>query len=158
MRKILFVCSGNTCRSPMARGLAEMKMGEKWSGEVSFDSAGTMALDGGRASKLAVDVMSDIGIDLGDHRSKRLTRDLADSADIIMAMDSNHLESILTIDSGYASKIILPVDLDSDREVSGVEDPLGKERDVYVRVRDELDNLTDRLEDYLAESMEADNY
>jgi protein-tyrosine-phosphatase len=95
MRHILFVCTANQCRSPMAASLFNrqiMQLGESDRWHVA--SAGTWAEDQRPATLLARTTMAEQGIDLGGHRSRLLDGDLVRSVDVILVMTRHHLEAI----------------------------------------------------------------
>ena len=120
--KILFVCTGNTCRSSMAealmRRLAESRLptafgpaGEERSPDsraaavqIEVRSAGTGARDGDPASGHAIEVMRERGIDLRSHRARRLTQDLVDWADVVLTMTASHKNHVLRMFAGAAGK------------------------------------------------------
>lgn len=85
MLKILFVCTGNTCRSPMAAALLAKAAAESGL-RLEVGSAGTDAIEGCRAASPALDAMRDYGVDLGAHRSRRLNEALVADADLILTM------------------------------------------------------------------------
>jgi protein-tyrosine phosphatase len=93
---ILFVCTGNTCRSPMAEAICRKFLSERMGclpdeledRGVMVMSAGVAAMSGGRASPQAVEVMSRIGMDLSLHETQPLTEPLARYADVILTMTS----------------------------------------------------------------------
>jgi protein-tyrosine-phosphatase len=88
--RLLFVCTGNLCRSPMAEGISrEMAAAKGLSIEVQ--SAGTIAHGGDPPSENAVIACSEIGVDIADHVSQALTAELIEWADQILCMDENHL-------------------------------------------------------------------
>jgi len=83
--KFLFVCSGNTCRSPMAAAIArDLFLGET----VEIHSAGVNAADGARPSREAVGVMRERGLDIANHRAKSVSQLDLDEFDAIVAMDA----------------------------------------------------------------------
>src|SRR6185369_6940217 len=88
--RLLFVCSGNTCRSPLAEALAERELGNLgWRVEVR--SAGVSALSGTPASSGSIDVGRRHGLDLTAHRSREVDGALIDWADLILVMSPSHL-------------------------------------------------------------------
>lgn len=89
---VLFVCAGNTCRSPMAEEIAD-DIGDR-SSNLEFKSAGTFACDGDPASSEAVEVMEEIGLDIEKHKSTQFSKELAEWADIILAMEAKHIEEM----------------------------------------------------------------
>lgn len=98
--EIIFICTGNTCRSPMAE--AYMK---KITGKNSFKSAGTDAYDGLSASENSILTLKDLDIDLNEHRSQRVTRGNLEKADLILTMTLNHKQKLLQNYPDLHSKI-----------------------------------------------------
>src|SRR5947199_5246146 len=98
--KILFVCTGNTCRSPMAEATARKVAIERGLVDVEAISAGTSAHDGSPASDGALLVGMERNMDLGMHRAQTLTRDLVRDADLILAMGPHHLDRIEALGGG----------------------------------------------------------
>jgi len=151
VRTILFVCTGNLCRSPMAAGIAKKYLAERLGVESAnlekagyrIVSAGTVALDGTPASADAIEVMKELEIDIGDHRSRPLTVAVVRDADEIFVMSPHHLDAVKEVDwdSAARAKLVSPYG-------SEVQDPIGLPRNVYRRVRDELrDAILKRLEE-----------
>ena len=90
--KIMFVCTGHTCRSPLAEAIARKIAIERGLQDVEAVSAGTSAHDGAPASDGALLVGMERGMDLGGHHAQNLSRDLVRGADLILAMGPHHLE------------------------------------------------------------------
>src|ERR671939_243844 len=91
---LLFVCTGNTCRSPMAEVLMREALTARGVDSVTVSSAGTGAWDGAPASEGAYLVGLEHGLDLSGHRARLLTRDIARGADLILVMSGHHLARI----------------------------------------------------------------
>lgn len=92
--KILFICSGNTCRSPMAKALMEKALNDNGIKDVETQSAGTFAINGEKANENGIVSMQKMGIDNTEHRSKRLTDIDVQTADYIFVMDEHNYEFI----------------------------------------------------------------
>lgn len=82
---ILFVCTGNTCRSPMAAGLMNKIAIEEYL-DVRIESAGLFAAEGSPASDEAIEAMKKYDVDLSDHRAKQITPELIEKSDVILTM------------------------------------------------------------------------
>lgn len=134
---VLFVCTGNTCRSPMAKGLARHWLGADKEWEV--DSAGVAAVPGQRASEGALGVMEEKKIDLSGHRSRPLTQALVDAADLVVVMTDSHKRSLLHRFPGVAGRVVLLNDFSMRHKGEDVPDPFGMEAEVYRTIRDEIE-------------------
>jgi RpiB/LacA/LacB family sugar-phosphate isomerase len=138
MKTILFVCTGNVCRSPMAEGL--FRHAVQGRGDYRVLSAGLGALEGQPPSAHAVQAMKELGIDISGHRSRSLTADLVAQADYIFGMTHGHVEGILLLFPEAAEKTFLLREFDDsvegfDKDIS---DPIGGSYEVYVRCRDQI--------------------
>lgn len=92
---LLFVCTGNTCRSPLAEALARREFGRRgWVHVVAVASAGVAAGADEPASEQAVQVAASDGLDLSQHRSQPATGELVEWADLVLVMSSSHLRAV----------------------------------------------------------------
>lgn len=154
MNEIVFVCTGNTCRSPMAEGLLRAVIPSFWRGEISVSSAGTGAWDGQAATDNAIAVLAEIGIDISRHRARMLTREIVERAALVVAMASEHRDYALALAPGAAPRVILIGELDPARPDPDVRDPIGRGRDVYRTVREDIEGLVGLLVGHLVRRFE----
>lgn len=106
-KTVLFVCTGNTCRSPMAEALANDYLRKK-NGDSSclrIVSAGLAALPGASASPQAREVMLEFNLDLSAHRARQLTPELLQEADLILTMTNGHKRYIQEILNNLPNKV-----------------------------------------------------
>jgi protein-tyrosine phosphatase len=143
-RKIAFVCTGNTCRSPIAAGLAKKLLAERFGCKpgklrsigVEVVSAGLFAADGGHASPEAVQAAKLLkGVDISRHKSKKLTPELIKTCDMIFCMTSFHLEQVRRLAGATAATKNIYL-LDSQREVP---DPIGGGLEIYQETAGHID-------------------
>ena len=95
MKKILFICTGNICRSPMAEGLLRHML--RGRDDVQVASAGLGAMDGLAVTDAAADVMAECAIDISTHLSQPLNSDLVRQADFIFVMTRQHQDALQTL-------------------------------------------------------------
>lgn len=96
MCTILFVCTGNTCRSSMAAALARKYLQERGAlGKWQVTSAGLAAAEGAPPTPEAVDAVAELGADLTGHRARRLTPEMVEQADLILTMTREHNQAVL---------------------------------------------------------------
>ncbi|SMP54937.1 low molecular weight protein arginine phosphatase [Anoxynatronum buryatiense] len=148
MKTILFVCTGNTCRSPMAAALLQGTLNRLGIGEdqISVLSAGIFASEGQPASFQAVEVMQEKELPLENHRSRRVTPRLLESADLIFTMTAAHRQSVLMMDAAAAGRVFTLTEyVTGDPEAGEVPDPFGGSVTVYRQTADYLETLIHQL-------------
>lgn len=133
---ILFVCTGNTCRSPMAEGLLK-DMAEKRGIELDVTSAGTFAFDGQEVSEEAVEVMKEENIDIATHRARIIHRDLVESAHLILTMSRSHKRELLKKYDFIRDKVYTLKEYAYGRE-EDISDPYGRGISAYRRAKEEI--------------------
>jgi protein-tyrosine-phosphatase len=121
--RILFLCTGNICRSPFAEVLAR-QLNDR--ADLEFASAGTIALSGNPASAPGIAVAADLGVDMSNHRATHLTTGLLAEVDLVYAMEDEHIASVLALDPGAQVELLSP-------EGAPMPDPYGGDRFQYER-------------------------
>ncbi len=138
----LFVCTGNTCRSPMAKGIFSKYLVEKMGCDIDnlekigykIYSAGAMGIVGSPATPEAVAACADKGVDIGKHRSEALTTGLINKSDYIYVMTNEHRSQVITLNPSAADKCMLLA------ENENIVDPIGRGQQIYKQCADVIEN------------------
>ncbi|MFK7737232.1 MAG: Sua5/YciO/YrdC/YwlC family protein [Pirellulaceae bacterium] len=143
---VLIVCTGNTCRSPMAEVLMKKRLAERFpdafanqESQIHVSSAGLNAFPGGPASSEAQLVMDKCGLDLGKHQSRTVTEQGLRQADLVLTMTNGHRNAILNQFPDLESKVHL---LSGGRE--DVSDPFGGTESVYAACAEQIDGFVEK--------------
>ncbi len=151
MKHILFVCSGNTCRSPMAEGILKKYLIENnMSDRFSVSSAGIFAFDGDEANIKSELVCSENAIDISEHQAKQLDQQSVKDSDYIIAMTKELKTQIASRYLNDAHKIYTLGEI-TKRPGSSIPDPFGQSLDIYRKTYDMLDVLIKELVQRLIE-------
>ena len=118
---LVFVCTGNICRSPMAEGMFKKLLEEKGESGIDCSSAGLATFDGRPASDNAQAVALEYGVDISEHKSRMLTRSIARKADLIVCMTDEQYEMLNRMIPGERLYVL----------AGGVDDPYGCDIEVY---------------------------
>jgi RpiB/LacA/LacB family sugar-phosphate isomerase len=139
MKTILFICTGNVCRSPMAEAL--FRRAVRGRGEFRVLSAGLGAMDGQPPTQHSVAAMRELGMDISVQRSRMLTTELVRSADLILGMTHGHVDTIALLYPPAAEKTFLLREFDETLEPyeKDIADPIGSPYEIYVLCRNQIE-------------------
>ena len=155
-KTILFVCTGNSCRSVMAKGIFRKMLDAAGKKDIRLTSAGTAAPEGMTPPSAVEEIMKGEGIDISSHRATSLTVDLIEEADLILVMEERHRQAVLGKSPRASGKVFLLKEFSAvpqEKHLS-VPDPIGAPLLVYQEALGEikscLQGLLKELEKYLS--------
>lgn len=145
--KVLFVCTGNTCRSPMAEGILK-KLARDKELNLQVNSAGIAVYQGGPAAQNTIEVMNDINIDMSNHRSSQLSKASMEEANLILTMSRGHKYGILNEFPDHEDKVFNLIEYAYGKD-GDIGDPYGGSKELYEEIRDEIYRAIELIVDSL---------
>lgn len=152
IKNLLFVCTGNICRSPFAQGLFLKLSADKGIKDVAARSAGLFALPGNQATYLAQRVAAEHHVDLAEHKAQIVTADLADLSNLILVMEQHHKNDLVSDFPEASGRVRLLRHFarygSRDR---GIADPYGLDNDAYRFCFLDIEDAVSGLIEFLTE-------
>lgn len=145
MKKIMFICTGNICRSAMAHGLMEKKVKELGL-DIEVFSSGLYAEDGERATDYAISAMEEYGVDLKKHRATNTRKSKIREMDLILCATEAHKNMLLEIYPDIKDKIYTMKEYVGEQE-KNIKDPWGYGLETYKKCANEIDNCVIKIID-----------
>jgi len=154
--KILLVCTGNICRSPLAAALLQRALAERGIEGIDVSSAGTGAWDGAPVSEGAYLVGLERGLDLSAHRARLLTRELVEQADLVLTMARHHRARVDEL-GGEGRVFVLGEYAGREGDEAEVSDPFGGDLEVYRDTCVELEALVEAAVERIVKELASGN-
>jgi protein-tyrosine-phosphatase len=141
MKSVLFVCTANMCRSPLAQGLFQAALAanaQDW----RVESAGIDAIEGSPASQKTLHILGERGIDLSAHRARQIDRSLMEQFDLILVMEHRHKAILQSRFPQFAAKVFLLSEMVGDE--NEIADPVGGSLEDYRAVANQIESIFQR--------------
>lgn len=137
---VLFVCTGNSCRSPMAAGLLKKILGNQK--DIRVLSAGIVAFPNTGASEYAIEVMQRVGVDISHHQAQRISREIIDEATLVLTMTKMHRVEVLEMSPQAKGKVYLLKEFDQrvGEAFLDIPDPIGQPIEDYELCLEKIKN------------------
>jgi len=130
-RNILFVCTGNTCRSVMAQGLFKNMLRKEGIKDVKVSSAGIAALPSFAIYGVLEKVLKEEDIEISNHKPTRVTPQIVKDADLILVMERRHKEAILEMAPEVKNRVFLLKEFAGEKKNLDIPDPIGQPEEAY---------------------------
>ncbi|MCK5218261.1 low molecular weight protein arginine phosphatase [bacterium] len=153
MSLMVVVCTGNSCRSPIAEGLLKKEYVGRSGWEIV--SAGTSAVPGARPMPEAVSAAAELGADISHHTTRRVNQQLMDQTSLVIAMTAFHAEWLKQHFPEEADKIVTLGDMTQGKCTGDVPDPIGLSDNVYRKIAKLLKRMIDAAREEISERMEG---
>lgn len=138
MKSVLFVCTANMCRSPMAQGLFLAQLGEEHQ-DWCIESAGVAAMEGASASQKALQILLEKGIDLSFHEARQIDRYLMEQFALILVMEQRHKHILQSQYPDFATKVYLLSEMNGQKHE--IDDPVGGTLEDYRRTAFQIEAI-----------------
>lgn len=156
IRNILFVCTGNTCRSPLAAGFLKKLLERNSLCEMEIGSAGLTALPGSQASFHSLRVALENSVYLEEHQARLVTPELIDKADLIVVMEPGHRQELLDRYPKTSGKILLLRQFARyGSQKRGIHDPYGLNLEAYRFCFQDIKECVESLHEWLLEARQS---